>query len=327
MAIRGSTSNPMLPIDLWQLQMLSNPFSLQNPMQLPNMPATSGGDQFSMDDVPADRQEALREFIANNQDQFDGAIDTPEELKRLMQLLHMREGQTGALPELDPKKGLENMSASEMLQLLIDYLSNGGGNDKNQPARQPGRMLGNLNGGGGGGSGGGGGGGGGTSATGGGGGGGGATRTAGTQTPSNAGSTGATNATQFNNLSPEQKQNAETIIRVGREMGASERDIQIALMTAMQESTLQNLNHGDRDSLGLFQQRPSQGWGTPEQVTNPEYASRKFYEGLLGLENRDNMSLTQAAQAVQRSAFPDAYAKWEGLAGSILQANPPTQNA
>jgi hypothetical protein len=326
MVIRGSTQNPMLPIDLWQLQMLANPFSLQTPGQLPSMPATSNGDAFTMNDVPADRQDALREFIDNNQDQFDGAIDTPDELKRLMQMLHMREGQQGALPGLETKPGqnLQDMSAAEMLQLLIDYLSNGGGNERNRAPQQPGRMLGNLNGGGGGS--GGGGSGGGTSAAGGGGGGGSSTPS-GAITPSTAGASGRVDAAAAGNLSAAQKQNAETIIRVGREMGASERDIQIALMTAMQESTLQNLDHGDRDSLGLFQQRPSQGWGSPEQVTNPEYASRKFYEGLLRLENRDSMSLTQAAQAVQRSAFPDAYAKWEGLAGGLLQEFPPSANA
>lgn len=101
-------------------------------------------------------------------------------------------------------------------------------------------------------------------------------------------------------------------------MGASQRDIQIALMTAMQESSLRNLNYGDRDSLGLFQQRPSQGWGTRAQVTDPSYASRKFYEALLRDGSRNSRSLTQAAQRVQRSAFPNAYAKHERGAADIL---------
>ena len=102
-------------------------------------------------------------------------------------------------------------------------------------------------------------------------------------------------------------------------MGASPRDIQIALMTAMQESNLENLNYGDRDSVALFQQRPSCGWGTVAQCTDPRYASQQFYKHLLANKSRDSMSLTQAAQAVQRSAYPDAYAKWEGLAAGILQ--------
>lgn len=112
--------------------------------------------------------------------------------------------------------------------------------------------------------------------------------------------------------------NARVIAQVGREMGASQRDIQIALMTALQESTLRNLKWGDRDSQGLFQQRPSQGWGTVAQVTNPQYASRKFYEALLKDGKRDSRSLTQAAQRVQRSAYPNAYAKHEGAAADLL---------
>ena len=119
-------------------------------------------------------------------------------------------------------------------------------------------------------------------------------------------------------LTAEQRANAEIIISVGRDMGASERDIQIALMTALQESSLKNLNYGDRDSLGLFQQRPSQGWGTPAQVTDPIYSSRKFYQGLMALDDRNSMALTQAAQAVQRSAYPDAYAKWQGMAAGLM---------
>jgi cell wall-associated NlpC family hydrolase len=119
--------------------------------------------------------------------------------------------------------------------------------------------------------------------------------------------------------SSEQLANARVIAQVGRQMGASQRDIQIALMTAMQESGLRNLRYGDRDSQGLFQQRPSQGWGTVAQVTDPTYASRKFYEALLKDSRRDSRSLTQAAQRVQRSAFPDAYAKHEGSAAKLLR--------
>lgn len=125
--------------------------------------------------------------------------------------------------------------------------------------------------------------------------------------------------------SQEQLSNASTIISVGRGLGASDRDIIISLMTAMQESGLRNLNYGDRDSIGLFQQRDA--WGTREQRLNPAESARMFFlgghagqRGLLDFGNRNEMSLTQAAQAVQVSAFPDAYAKWEdearGLAGN-----------
>jgi len=120
-------------------------------------------------------------------------------------------------------------------------------------------------------------------------------------------------------LSGAQRQNAATIIGVARGMGAPPRAWLIALATAMQESTLNNLNYGDRDSLGLFQQRPSQGWGTPAQVTDPVYATRIFIERLLEVPGWDTLPVTVAAQTVQRSAFPDAYAKWEGLAAELVQ--------
>lgn len=118
--------------------------------------------------------------------------------------------------------------------------------------------------------------------------------------------------------SPEQQKNAKLIIAVGRLLSASDRDIQIALMTAMQESSLRNLSGGDRDSVGLFQQRPSQGWGTPAQLMRPDYSSRKFYNALFKIKDREAMSLTQAAQAVQRSGHPDAYAKWEKDAAALM---------
>lgn len=108
----------------------------------------------------------------------------------------------------------------------------------------------------------------------------------------------------------EQVQNAALIYQVGKQMGMSNRDIQIALITAMVESKLVNVHYGDRDSLGLFQQRPSQGWGTPEQVLNPTYAAKKFYGALRGLgDRRNSMSMGAAAQAVQRSAYPSRYAQ------------------
>ncbi|URQ04653.1 tape measure protein [Streptomyces phage Emma1919] len=121
-------------------------------------------------------------------------------------------------------------------------------------------------------------------------------------------------------LNSEQMKNAATIIGVGKGMGATQSDLIVSIMTAMQESTLRNLRYGDRDSLGLFQQRPSQGWGTPEQILNPSYAARKFFEGLLAMKGRHKLSLTQQAQAVQRSAYPDAYAKWQAMAQQVVAA-------
>lgn len=113
--------------------------------------------------------------------------------------------------------------------------------------------------------------------------------------------------------SKEQMANAITIYNVGIRMGMSSRDIQIGLITALTESGMRNLNYGDRDSLGIFQQRPSQGWGTVAQVTDPVYASQKFFSALKGLgDKRYGMSMGAAAQAVQRSAFPDRYASHLG---------------
>jgi peptidoglycan DL-endopeptidase CwlO len=125
--------------------------------------------------------------------------------------------------------------------------------------------------------------------------------------------------TRIDDLTDEQRRNAATIIGVAREMGAPPRAWLIALATAMQESTLRNINYGDRDSLGLFQQRPSQGWGSPVQVTDPVYATRIFIDRLLQVPGWQDMPVTVAAQTVQRSAFPDAYAKWEGLAAQLVQ--------
>ncbi|WP_405631515.1 hypothetical protein [Streptomyces sp. NBC_01174] len=112
-------------------------------------------------------------------------------------------------------------------------------------------------------------------------------------------------------LSPDQAANAATISAVGTTRGMPERAVTIALATALQESALRNLDHGDRDSLGLFQQRPSQGWGTPAQIMDPVYASGKFYEDLAEVPGYSRLPLTVAAQRVQKSGFPQAYAKHE----------------
>ncbi len=116
-----------------------------------------------------------------------------------------------------------------------------------------------------------------------------------------------------------QLQHASTINAVGLARGISEQGRIIAVATAYQESSLRNRTNGDRDSVGLFQQRPSQGWGTAEQIIDPVYSSGKFYDALLEVPDWQDMSLTEAAQAVQYSAFPDAYAKWEPQATTLVR--------
>ncbi|MFD9503419.1 C40 family peptidase [Streptomyces sp. NPDC060035] len=118
----------------------------------------------------------------------------------------------------------------------------------------------------------------------------------------------------------EQVPNAKTIQATGVAMNIPARGQVVALATALQESGLRNLAYGDRDSLGLFQQRPSQGWGTANEILDPVHASTKFYEGLKKVSGWQSLSVTQAAQAVQRSGFPNAYAKWESLAAALQQA-------
>ncbi|MFD9427337.1 MULTISPECIES: C40 family peptidase [unclassified Streptomyces] len=121
----------------------------------------------------------------------------------------------------------------------------------------------------------------------------------------------------------EQVPYAKTIQATGVAMNIPARGQIVALATALQESGLRNLTYGDRDSLGLFQQRPSQGWGTANEILNPVHSSTKFYEGLKKVSGWQSLSVTQAAQAVQRSGFPEAYAKWEPLATALQQAIEP----
>ncbi|MFB7672715.1 C40 family peptidase [Kitasatospora purpeofusca] len=113
---------------------------------------------------------------------------------------------------------------------------------------------------------------------------------------------------------------ARTIVATGIALQVPARGQVIALATAMQESRLRNLSGGDRDSLGLFQQRPSQGWGTPAQLQDPVYASTAFYQALLKVPGWQELPLTVAAQKVQRSGFPDAYAQWEPLGNALQRA-------
>ncbi|WP_326664731.1 heavy metal transporter [Streptomyces canus] len=112
-------------------------------------------------------------------------------------------------------------------------------------------------------------------------------------------------------FTPEQAVNAATITAVGTGRGLPERAVAIALATALQESGLRNIQHGDRDSLGLFQQRPSQGWGTPREILDPTYAAGEFYKHLVKVRGYQDLPLTVAAQRVQRSGYPEAYAKHE----------------
>lgn len=118
----------------------------------------------------------------------------------------------------------------------------------------------------------------------------------------------------------EQYFNARLIVTMGREMGMNSNEILSGLMAAMQESSLRNISYGDRDSIGLFQQRPSQGWGTYKQIMDPMYATKKYFTTLKGVKDRGAMSPTLMAQAVQRSAYPNAYAKWQQDAQALIAA-------
>jgi len=120
-------------------------------------------------------------------------------------------------------------------------------------------------------------------------------------------------------FSAEQMTNAQTIVALAVERALPKRAAVIALSTAIVESGLENLDYGDRDSLGLFQQRPSQGWGNPEQLLNPAYAATQFYDNLLELSGWATMPPGAAAQAVQRSAFPDRYAPQEAPAAGLVE--------
>jgi hypothetical protein len=132
-------------------------------------------------------------------------------------------------------------------------------------------------------------------------------------------------------LAPDQAVNASLITAVAVQRGLPPRAATIALATAMQESKLRNIEHGDQagpDSRGLFQQRPSQGWGTEEQIMDPFYATNAFYDALVRIPGYESMEITEAAQRVQRSAYPTAYAQHEqmgrffasGLSGQTPEA-------
>lgn len=129
-------------------------------------------------------------------------------------------------------------------------------------------------------------------------------------------------------LSPEQKSTAAAIIGVGRSLGVPDYGLVIAIATSMQEAGLRQINYGDRDSLGPFQQRTS--WGPAPDRINAATSALRFFKGgdagqrgLLDIPNWQQMPLTEAAQAVQVSAFPDAYAKWSSLAVNVVTGTPP----
>jgi hypothetical protein len=121
-------------------------------------------------------------------------------------------------------------------------------------------------------------------------------------------------------LTPEQAGNAATIGAIGIQRGLPDRAVTIALAAALQESKLRNLDYGDADSVGLFQQRPSQGWGPATKLQQPRYAAGKFYDVLVKVRAWKTRPLTVVAQAVQRSAYPDAYAQWEPTAKALSAA-------
>ncbi|WP_147918069.1 hypothetical protein [Ruania zhangjianzhongii] len=121
-------------------------------------------------------------------------------------------------------------------------------------------------------------------------------------------------------LDLEQADTAALIGAVALERALPARALTIAIATAMQESRIRNIDYGDRDSLGIFQQRPSQDWGSPEEVMDPYYATNAFYDVLVTIEGYQEMEITDAAQAVQRSAFPNAYAQHETLSRHFASA-------
>jgi hypothetical protein len=151
----------------------------------------------------------------------------------------------------------------------------------------------------------------------------------------------ATVGTVHKRITAEQALNVSVIVGESLRRDLPARAASIALTTAWQESTLRNLDWGDLDSLGLFQQRPSMGWGTPEQILDPWYSSGKFYDVLVTIPGWEEADITETAQEVQRSGYPEAYRKheiyarawasaltgWSSNAVSCLTNTPPTGNA
>lgn len=121
-------------------------------------------------------------------------------------------------------------------------------------------------------------------------------------------------------MDPEQLLNASAVADVAMQRNLPTRALIVALATAQQESKLRNLTYGDADSVGLFQQRPTQGWGSKEQILVPSYAAGRFFDALLKVPNWQDLSVTQAAYEVQHNAYPDAYKDWEPRATALTGA-------
>ena len=121
-------------------------------------------------------------------------------------------------------------------------------------------------------------------------------------------------------LELDQAENASLIAAIGVRRDLPARAVSIALATAFQESKIRNLDYGDRDSLGLFQQRPSQGWGTAKEIQDPVYATETFFDALVQVDGYEDMPIHDAAQAVQRSADGSAYAFHETSARVLASA-------
>ncbi len=130
----------------------------------------------------------------------------------------------------------------------------------------------------------------------------------------------ATALEQSVSFRPDQMHHASTIVLLGVKRGLPARAGTIAIATAIQESKLRNLSYGDRDSVGLFQQRPSQGWGTEAQLQDPVYATNAFYDALVKVDGWQDMVITEIAQEVQRSGYPEAYADHEQEGRTIASA-------
>lgn len=126
-------------------------------------------------------------------------------------------------------------------------------------------------------------------------------------------------AISANDLDDDQRETVSLIISIGMERGLSPRAWQVAIQAGMTESGLRNLPYGDRDSLGIFQMRPSMGWGSVSQVTDPPYQVNKFYDVLEEIPDWSSMRPGDAAQAVERSAFPDRYHRWEPMAVHLVE--------
>jgi len=152
---------------------------------------------------------------------------------------------------------------------------------------------------------------------------------------------GPSNGTASSPLGPEDLDDeqvavAAAIVRIGQQRQLPPRAWQVALQAGMTESRLHNLSYGDRDSVGIFQMRPSTGWGSVAQLQDVDYQVNAFYggqevppgnPGLLDLSGWEQLRPGDAAQAVERSAFPDRYHTWEALAASLIEQLGGVENA